>query len=274
MSLGKAITLKTGCLMACGALAIFAFGPTASATVVRINFSGSFTNASTSTPFAGYANLQIGTDSLASSSFPSPTLPPAAASSTGVPPAGTASLAPGTPRVDPANAQAITGATGMFNGHAIVGVMQIGAQTDPDLNEYIPASRTDLSTGGAPVSYDNLFYADGSPLTCLWYYPSGETAPKYPFSGGFLDIYGVLFVLDNGTVVDLWSNGVMPGLGLNYGATLLASANGNYTVLSSQFNGVTATVPEPDFLWLFGAALLGLFAWRRTVESRKVRRAA
>lgn len=271
------VLIKTRVLSAGAMLAMLAFGPYASATTVRINFSGTLTSpdANTSTSFNGYADLQIGPDPLASSTFPTPTrtadpiVPPATT------PTGTTSLAPGTPRVDPANAQVIgSGTTGMFNGVAITGVLPIAAQTDPNLNEYVPASRTNLivanTPDGAPVvTYDDLFYADGSPLTCLWYYPDGTTAAKYPFAGGYFDIYGVLFELGDGSLVDLWSNGAMPGLGLNYGAILFAPAAEDYAVLASQFNGVMVRVPEPDFLWLFGAAVLGLFAWRRSKETRK-----
>jgi hypothetical protein len=29
-------------------------------------------------------------------------------------------------------------------------------------------------------------------------------------------------------------------------------------------------VPEPGWLWLFGAGLVGLFAWRRSLEKKRV----
>ncbi|MGH7210102.1 MAG: hypothetical protein ACREF1_01380, partial [Acetobacteraceae bacterium] len=62
------------------------------------------------------------------------------------------------------------------------------------------------------VSYDNLFYPDGSPITC----------GGYPFSGGFLDVFGVMFELNNGDLVDLFSNGDVPSLGsLIYGAVVV-----------------------------------------------------
>ncbi|TAN01634.1 MAG: PEP-CTERM sorting domain-containing protein [Rhodanobacteraceae bacterium] len=54
-------------------------------------------------------------------------------------------------------------------------------------------------------------------------------------------------------------------------AVLEATPNGGYAVLpGSPF--VTASVPEPDFLWLFGATVLGLFAWRRRMETSKASR--
>ena len=51
------------------------------------------------------------------------------------------------------------------------------------------------------LSYDNSYYPSGSPVVCL----------DYPASGGPLDVYGVMFTLNNGDVVDVWSNGVFPG---------------------------------------------------------------
>ncbi|TAN03359.1 MAG: PEP-CTERM sorting domain-containing protein [Rhodanobacteraceae bacterium] len=39
----------------------------------------------------------------------------------------------------------------------------------------------------------------------------------------------------------------------------------------SQFSGVYAAVPEPRFMWIFGAALLGLFGWRRSIEAGRQR---
>jgi hypothetical protein len=51
-----------------------------------------------------------------------------------------------------------------------------------------------------------------------------------------------------------------------------AAAGGGYTEGPSQFAGVTATVPEPDSTWLFGAGVLGLLAWRRSTESRQASR--
>jgi hypothetical protein len=47
-----------------------------------------------------------------------------------------------------------------------------------------------------------------------------------------------------------------------------ADPSGNW-VSDFQFSGVRAAVPEPNFLWVFGASMLGLFAWRRSVETRK-----
>lgn len=45
--------------------------------------------------------------------------------------------------------------------------------------------------------------------------------------------------------------------------------DGSATVTDFQFDSVHAAVPVPHFPWLFGAGLLGLFAWRRSAETRK-----
>lgn len=169
---------------------------------------------------------------------------------------------------DPAGAMAITGATGSFNGTAITGVLPILPAGYMFPTESLPGSLSFLVPPGA--SYDNLFYANGSPLVCLNLNPDGSTTPAYPFSGGFLDIFGVMFTLDNGTLLGLWSNGVTPG-GLNYGISLLTPSDGGYAIAAT--DTVVASVPEPGSVWLFGAGLVGLLAWRRIREARRQARA-
>jgi hypothetical protein len=103
-----------------------------------------------------------------------------------------------------------------------------------------------------------------------------DGTPIYPFSGGFLDIMGVMFALDNGNFVDLWSFGdtaagffgpSWPG-GLSYGISVIQpTAEGGYEVLTGP-PFASASVPEPSFLWLFCAAVLGQLAWRRNVETK------
>lgn len=231
------ITLKTGFLAAAATLAMLAFAPYANATAVRINISGAVGS--------GYADLTVG---------------PA-------------------PSGDVVNAShvplAITDASGAFNGATITGVLALNHAVAPP-GEVLPDSYSLLSIPGAGdhngVSYDNLFYPNGSPLLCLI-----DGTPVYPFSGGFLDLMGVMFTLDNGNLVDLWSFGVTdPGFfgpswpgGLTYGLKIMSpTADGGYEVLGGA-PFATASVPEPDFLWMFGAALLGLFAWRRSAESHR-----
>lgn len=257
MNSKKATFRRTGILSAGAMLAMLAFGPYAAASPVRIHFNGTYDNPG-GTTFSGYADLTLQSDPLASSTFPTPP---------GAPPSG--------PRPDPAGAQLIVNATGSFNGLAITGVQPLNHAT-PSPGEYLPGSFSALLASNAPhgdpaVTFDNLFYASGSPLVCLDIDANGNTTAGYPFAGGFLDVYGVVFTLENGDLLDLWSNGFMPGLGLNYGAILFAPAAQNYTVLASEFNGARAAVPAPRGLWLFGAGLLGLFAWRRSIEQKRVR---
>lgn len=177
-------------------------------------------------------------------------------------------LSPDTVAGDPSGAQSITDATGAYSNATlgisnatIVGVRALNFATPPP-NETLPGSYSALVPSATPVgSYDNLFYVGGSPLVCIV-----NGVAVYPFSGGLFDIFGVMLELDNGNFVDLWSNGVMPGLGLNYGLAVFGVENGSFVALDTQENGVTASVPEPPFIWLFGAGLVALFAWRRTRE--------
>jgi hypothetical protein len=151
----------------------------------------------------------------------------------------------------------ITGITGTFSdpGDGVSGpisglVASAYSNVCPGAANFSPAG----------YSYDNLYYPSGSPAICV---------ADYPFSGGVLDIFGVLFnVNDAGTTytVDLWSNGVVPGAGLLYGVSV---AQGT-TVINDGLNGsgvnissFTATVtPEPGYLFVVGVGLLGLIAFR------------
>lgn len=77
-------------------------------------------------------------------------------------------------------------------------------------------SRFAVTAGLPPVNngfltYDNLFYPGGSP----------QTASDYPVSG--FDIYGLLFDIGGGRVVDFWSNGDFSGTGagpIDYGVAV------------------------------------------------------
>lgn len=226
----KRVYGSAGFLVAGILLAGLIVAPCASANPIRIHFSGAVGN--------GYADLTVGPDTVAG---------------------------------DPSGAQAITAASGTFSDAAagisnatITGVQALNFAAQP-ANETLPGSYSHVAgTTQNPIgSYDNLFYVNGSPLVCI---VNGK--PTYPFSGGVLDIFGVMFTLDDGNLVDLWSAGVMPGLGLNYGFSIFDPSQG-YKVLDTQANGVALAVPEPGFLWLFGAGLLGLFAWRRRLEVRR-----
>lgn len=247
MSTGRSTAMKTGLFTIGAMLAMLALVPYAHASPVQIGFNGA--------GGTGHALLTLGPDSLA-----------------------------GTVPGDPSNALLITNASGTFSDAnlglyniAITGVLARNFATPFDVSDGkwqpgdvpFPESFSQLATANAPqqdngvTTYSDLFYVGGSPQTC-W---------DYPFAGGFLDPYGVMFTLGNGDVVDLFSFGsifvpTMSPVYLQYGFEVIDPSNGG-NLLDAEFGGVHAAVPEPGFLWLFGAAVLGLFAWRRSQEARK-----
>ncbi|TAN04781.1 MAG: PEP-CTERM sorting domain-containing protein [Rhodanobacteraceae bacterium] len=246
MNTKKRLLTQTGILAAGAMLAAFLLAPNARANPVEIGFNGA--------GGTGHALLNVVPDTTAG---------------------------------DPSGAQLVMGASGSFSNSAfgtvsITGVRARNFATPFDVADGtwqpgmlpFPASFSQLAASGTSaqdngvITYDDLFYADGSPQTC-W---------DYPFFGGFLDPYGVMFSLSNGGFLDLWSFGVVPpdffgpgSGGLTYGmAVLELTSDGGYAVLPGP-PFATASVPEPDLLWLFGAAMLGLFAWRRSVEKKRAR---
>lgn len=250
------VLVKTGPFLAGAIVMLLMLAPSAQATTVEIGFTGAMGS--------GHASLTVGPDN------------------TGVEPAGPS---------DPAGAQLISDASGTFSNSTFGNVTITGVQPrnfalpfdmQSGCTPYaacwhpgylpFPASFSQFAAGGTSaqdngvITYDDLFYPDGSPQTC-W---------DYPFFGGFLDPYGVMFSLSNGGYLDLWSFGVVPSGffgpgsgGLTYGMAVIQSVPGEgYMVLPGP-PFAAASVPEPDSFWLFAAGLLGLFAWRRTTEKRK-----
>ncbi|MGA8027594.1 MAG: PEP-CTERM sorting domain-containing protein [Bryobacteraceae bacterium] len=168
------------------------------------------------------------------------------------------------------NAFEVTGISGTFsdsnNGldivNAPIGPLEPIKHDAPDPTNLLAPhdfSRFPVASGTAhgSLSYDNLFWPDGSP----------QTASSYPLHGGFLDIYGLLFDIGGGRVVDFWSNGDPSGTGVGdiYGIAVATPA----TALDYVSSGVSAT-PEPGALGLLGSALLlGILMWRRRASPHR-----
>ncbi len=164
--------------------------------------------------------------------------------------------------VDPANALAITDATGTFSDKilnidnvAITGILATNPQNHFEMDQTIPHSFGWYPAPGS-VSYDNLFYAGANaPITCI-----GVPA------GGFFDDYGVMFTLANGDLVDLYSNGGNePGV---YGVVVWADGAADYTSAS----GLSLAAPEPSTwaMMVLGFASLGFAGYRASRKAAAV----
>jgi hypothetical protein len=165
----------------------------------------------------------------------------------------------------------VTGISGTFSDsninivNAAIGPLEAIKHDTPDSSNHLAPddfSRFAVATGLPAMSngfltYDNLFYPGGSP----------PTASDYMVHGGFLDIYGLLFDIGGGRVVDLWSNGDFSGTGtgpIDYGVGVATQA----TALDYVSGGV-AVSPEPSALGLLGGGLLSMLVWRRRAARQR-----
>lgn len=157
-------------------------------------------------------------------------------------------------RADPPGAFRIIGASGTFSDAnigifdaAITGIVPTSPtnEHDPVFDPLVPTSLSYLDSN---LTYNNLFFPDGSPIDC-----------DYPFFGTFLDVFGAAFTIDGGRVVNLWGDGnAGPGGALTYGAAVGEGA----TQLDYAFAGVNAGVPEPFSIAFLAAGLAGV-GWMR-----------
>jgi hypothetical protein len=175
---------------------------------------------------------------------------------------------------DPPTASIITGATGVFSdvhlgikNEAITGIFANNYAPHFAPDPAIPYSFSYYTPMDPTVSYDNLFYVNGSsPQTCT--IPSPPSALPPGNYGGYFDNYGVMFTLANGDYVDLYSNGDIQAAQVGaepvtlppYGVVVVTSLGPDYT--SAQSLGFGAPEPSTWAMMALGFAALGFAGYR------------
>lgn len=161
----------------------------------------------------------------------------------------------------------VTGISGKFtdtnNGlnivNAPIGALRPITRDTPEATNLLAPndfSKFPVAAGLGPqnngsLSFDNLYYPGGSP----------QTASDYPVSGGSLDIYGLLFNIGGGRVVNFWSNGDFTFTGngpIDYGVAVATPE-----LALDYVGGGVAVAPEPSEFVVVGGVLLALLFWRR-----------
>jgi PEP-CTERM motif len=176
---------------------------------------------------------------------------------------------------DPLSASLITGVTnGVFSdallhitNEAITGIYANNYAPHFAPDPTIPYSFSYYTPMDPTVSYDNLFYVNGSsPQTCS--IPSPPSALPPGNYGGYFDNYGVMLTLANGDYVDLYSNGdiqatqqgFVPVTLPPYGVVVIQNSVPDYT----SAGGLAFATPEPSTwaMMALGFAALGFAGYR------------
>ena len=174
---------------------------------------------------------------------------------------------------DPLGSYIITGVTGRFSDAAlgltnalVTSLVPVNYALPEPTNLFAPnrfslvpvANGVDEGNGiiSPGLHFDNIFYPGGSP----------RAASDYPFSGGLFDIYGLAFVIEGGNVVNVWSNGNVPRVGLNYGVAVTDGID----ALDYVDGVAVAAVPEPATwaMMIIGFGAIGGAMRRRKVTTR------
>jgi hypothetical protein len=163
-------------------------------------------------------------------------------------------------RSDPAGASRITAISGSFSDSAdgivnaaVGGLIPIspGNERDPVFDPLPPSSLSfvDYAPPSGFFSYDDLYFAAGSPIDC----------GTFPFPGTFLDDFGAAFTVAGGYTVNIWGDGNLHGPGTTaYGINVVRDGS----LVSSSFDGLSGTaVPEPS-TWALMLVAFGALGWR------------